>query len=399
MINKNYIYVFLKKVRRLLLIVRYEILRFISIIYLFRPLEKKVVFINYFGKGYGDNGKYITEKLLEKNKNIEIVWLVNKIDESMPKEIRQVLYKPMNVIKELSTASVWIDNCRKQYVPIKRKNQFYIQTWHSPLRLKMIEKDAMDSLSMYYIHIAKQDSKYCDLITSGSDFSTNLIEKSFWYEGKISEVGTPRCDIFINNNENTFSETKRELSLDDNSITVLYAPTFRKHNSLNFLEFPFEDVSKIIEKKFNKKCNILLRLHPNDSIKIKDKKFDKSSFFKNVTDYPDMQKLLLVSDFLITDFSSSMFDFLIAKKRCLIYAPDLQTYLSNERDMYFDLNEMPFPLSEKKEELVLSLKNFDDESYFEKLHNFSNKLGIQESGKASKDICNIICEELEKFYE
>src|SRR5690606_28368099 len=89
---------------------------------------------------------------------------------------------------------------RKVYSPPKRKSQYYIQTWHSPLRLKKIEKDIENNLDESYIERAKIDSKMCDLMISGSDFSWNIYRNSFWYDGEILKCGTPRCDIFFTNN-------------------------------------------------------------------------------------------------------------------------------------------------------------------------------------------------------
>lgn len=73
----------------------------------------------------------------------------------------------------------------------------YIQTRHSTLRLKMIEKDAEDTLPAHYIQMAKRDSAQLDYLLAGSKISRQIFERAFWYKGKIVNTGTPQCDIFL----------------------------------------------------------------------------------------------------------------------------------------------------------------------------------------------------------
>ena len=79
----------------------------------------------------------------------------------------------------------------------KRDGQFYVQTWHSSLRLKKIEADAVDGLTDNYIKMAKADSKQTDLLISGCQFSTEIFRRAFWYDGPIVSTGTPRGDVLI----------------------------------------------------------------------------------------------------------------------------------------------------------------------------------------------------------
>ncbi|EIQ7151429.1 CDP-glycerol glycerophosphotransferase family protein, partial [Enterococcus faecalis] len=93
---------------------------------LMRPINKnKIVVSSYFGKGYGDNPKYICEYLLSKRSDLEIVWLckpeVLKTQANLfPKEIRLVKNKSVKALIELFTAKIWIDNSRKSFYPPKR---------------------------------------------------------------------------------------------------------------------------------------------------------------------------------------------------------------------------------------------------------------------------------------
>ncbi len=117
--------------------VREFICRFLFIIFRIFPIKKnKVVVINFYGNGYGDNPKYICEELIKTHEELDVIWLVNKMDDVFPNQIRKVKYKSIKAIYEMATAKIWIDNARKRKYVIKRNGQYYIQTWHGGIRIK-----------------------------------------------------------------------------------------------------------------------------------------------------------------------------------------------------------------------------------------------------------------------
>lgn len=369
-----------------ILTIKYDIIRYFSVIYWVFPIQNnKIVVDSYFGKGYGDNPKYIIQNMLG-NKEIQIVWLVRNIDKNMPTSIKQVKANSFKALYELATSKVWVDNSRKNFVPIKRREQFYLQTWHGAIALKYVEKDAVNFLSKYYEHIAKRDSKNCNLMITGSEFGEQLIKQSFWYDGKVSVTGTPRNDILLETGKiNPSFRKKYGISID--SKLILYAPTFRKKENLDLADFEIKRMLDAFENKFGKSCNLLIRLHPIDSKK-RIPNYDNRII--NVSNYPDMQVLLYESDVLITDYSSSMFDALIGKKICLLYANDIASYLKNDRPMYFDIKNLPFPLAQNSEELIKIINNFDLKQYSAHTSKFSKDLGIYEDGHASQRISELL---------
>ena len=90
--------------------------------------NKKIVFDNFNGKGYGDNPKYIAEELIKEKVDCKIIWVVSNINEEIPKEIKKVKYGSIKSLWEYATAKVWIDNVRNYKGVKKKRNQFYIQT-------------------------------------------------------------------------------------------------------------------------------------------------------------------------------------------------------------------------------------------------------------------------------
>lgn len=339
--------------------------------------ENKVVISNYSGRGYGDNGKSLA-KLLKKD--FKIVWPVVDIDDSsIPADFCKVKFGSKAYYRELSTAVGWIDNVRKSEHPFKRKNQFYIQTWHGSISLKKIEKDAEKKLNIYYLHKAKKDSRMADLMVSNGHFSSEMYRRAFWYDKEIIEAGSPRCDVLFNQDQKKVIKDRvyKFFDLKAKDKILLYAPTFRNNLDLSVYDIDFNQLLKL--EKF-KDYKVLLRHHPNIADKFSGQKDDDNIY--NASAYADMYELLSVADILITDYSSTMFEFAYQKKPVFLYTKDLLAY-KQERDVYFDLKDLPFPYAKDNKELVQIIKNFDLVKYQAELNTFYKDLGVIEDGKAS----------------
>ena len=104
--------------------------------------------------------------------------------------------------------------------------------------------------------------------------------------------------------------------------------------------------------------------------------------------YPDMQELLMACDLLITDYSSSMFDMAVAGKKCALYVPDLENYMANERGLYFDIKQLPFPRAENMEQLCDNVANF--EGYEDRCREFLKEIRSFEDGNAAAAVAQRI---------
>ena len=93
---------------------------------------------------------------------------------------------------------------------------------------------------------------------------------------------------------------------------------------------------------------------------------DYGDFVIECNEMWDIQELYLISDILITDYSSVMFDYALLNRPILFFTYDMEFYKDNLRDFYFDINTVPGPLIETTEELVEFIKNKTKEEYFEK---------------------------------
>lgn len=276
----------------------------------------------------------------------------------------------------------------------KRKGQFYIQTWHAPFGLKKIEADAESSMHKEYVQRAKLDAAQTDLMYANSDFRLQMYKTKFWYNGSVIKSDSPRISILFQAPDSKIKAIHQEFKLPENEGIVLYAPTFRANFPFDFHAFDFQKITELLESKFHKHFTLLLRLHPNDAAKFKEISLPPN--IVNACNYPDMQELLAISDILITDFSSSMFDIAMVQKPVFLFAKDFDDYLSRERNLCIPLQDLPFPISKTEEHLHQSILNFDQTQYNSRIKNFCTKYGIQDSGEGAKFIAAIIHNKITK---
>ena len=355
--------------------------------------KKKVVFSSYYGRGYSDNPKAIAEAMLAAKTDAKLVWLVKNEKEAatLPAGITPCPHDSAKRIWALATARVWVDNCRK-YERFKKKNQYYLQTWHG-FPLKKIEKDALESLPADFEKGAIRDSKFTDLLLSNSAFDTEVLRRCFWYDGEIAEYGTPRNDAFFHPDPQVLAKVRKTFALPEGRKLVLYAPTFRADHSIDAYALDAVRLQQACCKGLGGEWTVLIRLHPNVAGQSKTLFSYDGDRIVDATMYPDMQELLSAADVLITDYSSSMFDFALSGKPCILFTLDIDAY-TKDRNFYFSLRELPFPLSESNDALVELVANFNLEKYQNDRKAFYERLAFCEDGKASERCARWIEEKL-----
>ena len=356
------------------------------------PVQRnKVVFSSLGGRGFGDNPKAIALALMERDPELDLVWLTNNMNTPLPEGIRPCPYGTPQAVKELSTAAVWVNDSRGG-AKYKKKGQSYLQTWHG-FALKHIERSAVN-LPESYVEQCKKDSAMTDLMVSGSGFMSRVYREDFWYDGEIGEFGSPRNDVFFR--ENSYPQkVKGFFGLPEDRHFFLYAPTFRDDGATDCYAIEPQTVIEACEKRFGGRWSALCRLHPNAA------KLSKGMFpydgdrIIDATAYPDMQELLLACDLLITDYSSSMFDYALSGKPCLRFATDIEAY-TKERGFYFRLEDLPFPLSKSVAELCRCIETFDELEQAKRWTDFTEANGFKEDGGAADRCAQWILSKLRK---
>ena len=368
---------------------------FCSALYSFAPVKKKrIVFSSYYGRGYSDNPKAIAEELIKRGTDAELIWLCKNEKEAktLPPEIKPCPHDSVKRIKALATARVWVDNARKYERIKKKKGQFYLQCWHG-FPLKRIERDALEAMAPDFEAGAIRDSQNMDLLLAYSETDRDIYSRCFWYSGEIAVWGVPRNDVFINGNPDLQKKVRDAFSLPAERKLVLYAPTFRANHSIDAYKINALALKNALEQGLSGEWTVLIRLHPNVAKQSKGLFPYDGENIVDATMYPDMQELLVASDLLITDYSSSMFDFGLSGKPCFRFANDIDSYMK-DRNFYLDFEELPFPAAYNNEQLIKLALEFNPAAYAEKREAFYKKLAFVDDGKASARCADWIEEKL-----
>lgn len=379
------------------------------------PIKKnKIVFCCIEGTtGYSCNPKYIAEELIHRNKQeadgkkrFKLVWLVNDMSKSFPKEIQVVHNSLWNRAYQLSTAGFWIDNSRKQLEARKRKGQIYIQTWHAKLGFKPTCLDRGASFSKIAYLVSKHDSDLVDYWLSNSDWYDKTLPTGSLYNGKTLRTGSPRCDILVKAKNNLEFKNavkrqicgKQKISVKDQDVEdihfLMYAPTFRggsqeTNRSIEVGDhFPdYKMVKDALEKRFGGTWYILLRLHPQLVARYMQSGC-KSEYIVDVSREDDMYEILAGCDAFMTDYSSAAFDAAVMEIPIFLYCDDYDTYEQERGKLLWDLNSdaLPFILTTNNLELQNKVEKFDSAIYNTSLKKMVIDTNMQEDGKAARNV-------------
>jgi len=363
---------------------------------LHRVNQKKVVLKSFGGKSYSDNPKAISEKLHEMHPEAEIVWILKEPEKKksiVPDYVRMVKANTLKEIKELATAKVWVDNFCKPLWTYKSREQFYIQTWHGDRGFKKILHDS----SFVTKHYRLIESRICDLAVSGSEYGDRKYRTAFRFEGRIIRCGCPRNDRLIVANSERKEMLKKELGITYEIKVLVYAPTLRREaardgtlQSSNGI-----DLSEILDKLNScteQDWTCVVRSHSSvrgiDGISFDDHRIIDGNGLE------DMNELLAIADFLITDYSSSAGDFVLLNRPVVLFQPDVEEYVAKDRSFYFDIDNSPYIRAKSQDELLSIIEGIDWGSMTALCKSIMEFYGTNETGEASTTVANEIIDVL-----
>lgn len=361
--------------------------------------DKKITVCSIEGQsGYSCNPKYIVDELLRENADVEIYWIVNDVSKHFPKKVIKVQNRFWNRIYHLATAKVWIDNSRKELGTIKRKKQLYIQTWHATLAFKPAGNMRKDFPKIAY-WISRNDSKMADYVLTNSEWCDKLYPDLLFTVGNTLRIGSPRCDALINNAKRIegYESIRKRLGISQQTRLVLYAPTFRggSQKSVRKVYFQESDLNyrklrESLQKRFGGEWLVLLRLHPQLASQMRSDDLKIEEGLIDVTQYDDMNQILIGVDAIISDYSSVVFDASYAYIPAFLYAEDIEKFTNDRGTLLWNSEELPFPVARNSIELLENIQKFDAEKYTEELNKLFQKVALFEPGDASIQVVKII---------
>lgn len=351
----------------------------LKLFYIFNIKKNRIVFCSYQGNSYNCNPKYIYEYMLQKYGSMfEYIWILNENNTKLP--LKTIKMHSLQYFYYVLTAKVYVgNNGISSYIP-KRKEQLIINTWHGGGAYKKVVTDVFHDTA--YEKIAKIIAKETDYYISSCRAFTEVMQKASLVPQKnFVTCGMPRNDIFFKPIDISL-KLKQFFNISLNNHIILYAPTFRDDENTIEESIDTNMVLCSLKKRFGGTWSFLIRKHYLDKRKFPTECLD-------VSNYPDMQELLLISDVLITDYSSCMWDFSLTYRPCFIFASDMFIY-SKKRDFYTPVKKWPFPIAENNSELFDNILNFDEDYYKTSVERHHKELGSYETGKASEIVSELI---------
>ncbi|TCT19885.1 CDP-glycerol glycerophosphotransferase [Melghiribacillus thermohalophilus] len=367
----------------------------------FLPKKKNViVFESFHGKQYSDSPRAIYEYMKKYEPSCKLIWSVDRRYTGLFRKlgIPYIIRFTPKWFWTMPRSKYWVNNVRIPNWMPKPKDTVFVQTWHgTPLkRLGLdIEEIKMPGTNTerYKKNFSRQTKKW-DYLVSPNDYSSKIFKKAFDYSGNIIETGYPRNDYLYTFTEENVRNIKKRLNIPLDKKVILYAPTWRDNHyySVGRYRFNLSLDLKFMREKLGDDFVVLLRMHYLIAENLDVIEYE--GFAYDVSNYLDIKDLYIISDILITDYSSVFFDYANLRRPIIFYVYDLEEYRDQLRGFYFDLQKnAPGPLTTTTREVVEEINKFFNNGFQvdENFNNFYNKFCYLEDGNASKRV-------VDKFY-
>ncbi|MCC3648541.1 CDP-glycerol glycerophosphotransferase family protein [Cytobacillus oceanisediminis] len=387
------------KIKRSNMLKRLYLITF-KMVSLFPADPKVIVFESFLGKQYSCNPRAIYEYLKKHNPDYKMFWSVDPQYASAfrGKDVAVINRFSIKWLFIMARAKYWVFNSRMPAWIPKPAHTTYLQTWHGT-PLKKLAAD-MDEVHMpgtttedYKRNFLRESSRW-DYLISPNEYSTEIFRRAFDFKEEMIESGYPRNDFLFNcNNEQTINELKKKLGIPLEKKVILYAPTWRDNEFYQVGKYKFNlklDLD-LMQEKLGEDYIILLRMHY-----LIAENMDLSSyegFAYNVSQHEDIRELYLISDILITDYSSVFFDFANLRRPMIFFVYDIDQYRDQLRGFYFDFeSSAPGPLIKTTDQCIREILNLENNGFSlpENFEEFFRKFCYLEAGESSKRVVDKI---------
>lgn len=371
----------------------------------------------------------------------------------IPSDFTKVSKGTLGYYRYLASSKIIVDNCTETLSAgyKKKKDQILMNTWHGSIGIKIFSKET--NKDQVWCRRAAREGRRTDYCISNSTFEDMVYRSSFWETTEILKLGHARNDILCWRDpqrlkpirrkvfdyfrlDNVISQLKqqrhRELTCwyqeqcgqipvtaehlgkpnpfanvdlaDPEAVNAfmekeyakcedvricLYAPTFRDDGDMRPYEIDYEQLRQALHTRFGGGDWIILtRFHYK--LYYKQKKYVYPAGVINASNYPDIQELLVCTDVGITDYSSWICDYMLTRRPGFLFATDMEQYEKDNREFFYPLDSMPFPLAQNNAQLIQNILNFDDETFPAKCDAFLKDKGCMDDGHASQRIADFV---------
>ena len=346
------------------------------------PLVEAVLYNSFNGKAANDNTRAVHDELLRRAPGLRRLWTVADLSVEVPEGSEPVILWSEAWWRALSESRYLVTNCWMPAKYQRRDDQQLLQTWHgTPLKLLGFDRIGTNRGEAYRSKTRHEVAQWSALIAQNR-FSRDVFRSAYGYQGPILEIGYPRNDVLSRAGTgaaDVAAAVRERLGIGADELVVLYTPTWREGSGSIFAELDLEAV----QRSLGPDGRVLVRGHVN-TIKHGGR---VSGSVLDVTLYPELADLYLASDVMITDYSSTMFDFSVTGKPMIFFVPDIEDYTGRRRGTYFDLGaEAPGPLLSTTDEVIKALADLPAaaDRYADRYRRWREKFNPYDDGQASR---------------
>lgn len=362
--------------------------------------EHTVIFIAFHGRGYTDNPKYIHQEMCKQSRfdDYTFVWALKKPNVEI-EHAKTIRYNSLHYFYYMCKAKYWIVNCKLPKHIQKKPEQVYLQTWHgTPLKRLAHDIVEVENQTFYRSGMNRKQmtdtydddvAKYNYMIAP-NEFSYEVFQTAFRINPKrLIKTGYPRNDFLTNITPEEIENIKQRFHIPAHKKVLLYAPTWRD-NSYNTRGYTFELKADFHRWKEVLGDEYVVLFKPHYLI---INKFENDAslegFIYNVDANADINDLYVISDVLVTDYSSVFFDYANLNRPMYFYMFDLEEYADELRGFYFDIYEvMPGDIIQDEEQLLADIKKGQYD--FKRLEAFNQRFNNWQDGHASQRVIDIV---------
>ncbi len=350
---------------------------FFRFIGLFVRIDPYLILFNSFGgRKYNDSPKVIFEHMISQTlyKNLKFVWAFEEPDNFDIPKANKIKIDSWKYFITALKAKYWVSSVNiERGLKFKKKNTIYLNSWHGAGTKKI--GNAVNGRKDF-------DFSNVNVMLVQSHYEMGIFKHDFLVkEQSFLLSGFPRSDELFNTSKNQIEVYKVALNIPKDKKVILYAPTWRdsKNKGISYDLKPPIDINKWQEKLQNDYV-VLFRTHAFTTNVIK---LQFNDFVRDVSSYDNLNHLLLISDLLITDYSTIVFDFSILEKPFLCFGYDYEEY-KKERGFYIDLeDEYPNGVLNNEDEILTSILKMNYQNECEKVKKFKSKY-IEAGGNATE---------------
>lgn len=320
------------------------------------PLRARVVLATSHADAIGGNLASIRDELARRSPPIRLVILAHR-SSATPRGRIGALWHAVQAGYHLATARLFVvdDYYFPMYVIPPRPGTTRVQVWHASGAFKKFGYSVLDKsfgADEAMIRRVPIHANYDVCLVSSMSIAPHYAEAFRQpLDTFVSRLGIPRTDVFFDQPEiaRRSEAVRQRYGLPLGRRVILYAPTFRG-DRVTEARFADDLDLELLHTMLGDDHVVLLRLHPFVRERVTIPRH-LAGFAIDVSGHADIHDLMLVSDLLVTDYSSAIYEFALLARPILFFAPDRAAY-EGERGFYFDYEGgVPGPIVDTTREL------------------------------------------------